>query len=181
GLVALFDAAGDAFDQYAKDVQRIKDDADTIRLQRATLAIAVAAQQSAMPAIERAAKAAGATEAVATSLSNAQRAVTENADQSSALDAQWDQLVLDRAAADAALLRVITGPETLGRLGSIDGRGVGLSDADLASTLASLSPTELGALLMLDRNLADRLGEMSPEDVAALWKALGGGQDTTGA
>ena len=181
GLVALFDAAGDAFDQYAKDVQRIKDDADTIRLQRATLAIAVAAQQSAMPAIERAAKADGATEADATSLSNAQRAVTENADQSSALDAQWDQLLLDRAAADAALLRVITGPETLGRLGSIDGRGVGLSDADLASTLASLSPTELGALLMLDRNLADRLGEMSPEDVAALWKALGGGQDTTGA
>jgi uncharacterized protein YukE len=181
GLVALFDAAGDAFDQYAKDVQRIKDDADAIRLQRATLAIAVSAQQSAMPALERAAKADGATEADATSLSNAQRAVTENADQSSALDAQWDQLVLDRAAADAALLRVITGPETLGRLGSIDGRGVGLSDADLASTLATLSPTELGALLMLDRDLADRLGAMSPEDVAAFWKALGGGQDTTGA
>lgn len=181
GLVALFDAAGDAFDQYAKDVQRIKDDADAIRLQRGTVAAELAGQQLVLPALRSAAKADDATEADARSLANAQRAIADAGDRSAALDAQWEQLVQDRTTADQALLRVITGPETLGRLGSIERRGVGASDEDLASMLASLSPTELGALMMLDRNLADRIADMSPDEVAALWKTLGGGKDTTGA
>lgn len=181
GLVALFDAAGDAFDQYAKDVQRIKDDADAIRLQRGTVAAELAGQQLTLPTLRSAAKADDATEADATSLANAERAIADAGDRSAALDAQWEQLVQDRTTADQALLRVITGPETLGRLGSIEGRGVGASDEDLASMLAGLSPTELGALLMLDRNLADRIADMSPDEVAALWKTLGGGKDTTGA
>ncbi|WP_022906248.1 alpha/beta hydrolase [Curtobacterium sp. B18] len=181
GLVALFDAAGDAFDQYAKDVQRIKDDADAIRLQRGTVAAELAGQQLTLPTLRSAAKADDATEADARSLANAERAIADAGDRSAALDAQWEQLVQDRTTADQALLRVITGPETLGRLGSIEGRGVGASDDDLASMLASLSPTELGALLMLDRTLADRIADMSPDEVAALWKTLGGGKDTTGA
>ncbi|MFS2031772.1 WXG100 family type VII secretion target, partial [Curtobacterium sp. CT11-45] len=74
GLGALFDAAGDAFDQYAKDVQRIKDDADAIRLQRGTVAAELAGQQLTLPTLRSAAKADDATEADAKSLANAERA-----------------------------------------------------------------------------------------------------------
>lgn len=173
-LIAQFEATAEAFDTYAAAVERIQDDVRANQLAQASVSTIIAAQSVAIPALTATANADGATESDATRLRSAKHALTDASGQMTALDTTWQQLVADRQAADSAVIAAITGPDSLGSLAKLTNGGRGLSDADLLHALATLSPTELGALLASDPNIRARIKGMSPDAVAAFWNSLGG-------
>jgi uncharacterized protein YukE len=173
-LVAQFDATAEAFDTYATAVERIQDDVRANQLAQASVSTIIAAQSVVLPGLTSAAAAGGATEADAARLRSATHALADADDRMTTLGAAWQQLVEERAAADSAVIAAITGPDSLGALAKLANGGRGLSDADLLHALATLSPTELGALLASDPDIRGRIKGMSPDAVAAFWNSLGG-------
>jgi len=90
-----------------------------------------------------------------------------------AVDAQWDQLVVDRRRIDSTCVAALQDDAVLGSLAGItSGSIVGSTPTVLLALLARLSESDLKILLKQHPELARALDEAAPADVASWWQDL---------
>jgi uncharacterized protein YukE len=169
------DTAAAALLTYAAAVERIQDEARRITRAQATNASDIEKNSNDVQAATATVARADAVESDHVHLQRLQSTGEDLAALAGRLDAQWADLIADRQRADQLVVAALGSEGVLGALASDSRAALGkMSDAQLLSWLAALTPEEIAALAK-DKNLGKRLAKLSdPEGVAAWWKSLNG-------
>jgi uncharacterized protein YukE len=169
-IASRLDAAAATVHAYAREVEQIQDEAD--RLQRAQQSAVDDAAANARAIRETSAivQSAEAVESDTVQLRRLRDASAEIAASQDRLDAQWEELVTRRAAADHRAATALEEPEVVGELRSPRAITT-MSDERFLAWLGALDDETVPAAVD-DPNVGIRLAGMGAAAVAAWWKDL---------
>jgi uncharacterized protein YukE len=155
--------------EFAREVERIQDEARRIRGAQAAIAARATSTEQAVERHRMVVDGPDAVESDHLTLDHLLRGADEIALLESRFDAEWTELVEQRARADRRAAAALTSSEVLGDITVL--RRSSTSAAEFLDVAARLPP-ELLAVVGADAALAERLGAASPEVVVAWWASL---------
>jgi uncharacterized protein YukE/pimeloyl-ACP methyl ester carboxylesterase len=170
-IVCRIETAADVLTNYAKIVDDIQRDAERIQSARASNAEEISSNARAIDRAARLAESSDAVESDHVALQHLQAGAQQLATLQAGFDAQWQELVARRAAADRAAAEGLADREVVGRALSTASSLGSMSDAAFLAAIAKLPSDELAAL---GDGVADRLADMPADQVAAWWDSMGG-------
>ena len=165
------DAAVSVLNSYAEHVRQIQDEAQRILTAQRNNAEDIATNAH---SVAKGSKAASGDDASDSERSRVRSLQSHGDDLSSTklrLEAQWQDLVNRRAAADRAAASGLSSVEAVGKALAYQSSLPGMSDKEFLAALATMAPEQLA---VLRGTIASRLGAMSPEVVQAWWNSMGG-------
>lgn len=170
-IVSRIESASEVLTSYARTVDDIQREAERVRAAQASNADEIASNARAVHRASRVAESSDAVESDHVALQHLQAGAQQLATLQAGFDAQWQELVTRRAAADRAAAEGLADREVVGRALATASSLASMSDAAFLAAIAKLPADELATL---GDGVEDRLANMPADQVAAWWDSMGG-------